>query len=176
MKKILAILLAACLLLMTGAALAQTVKLLEVSDTFDLEVDVPEGVTIEQDILEGQMSLIHVRFADPAHAQYTVLISFSEEHVGRMMSELTDEEIDDLIGTIGSEMQNPSHEVKVLEDGIKMMVVQENEGSDYAYVLTIYDGYFIQMYIAHDDYATLTDEEVDAAITMMDNVHVLPPA
>ncbi len=176
MKKYLAILLAACLLVMASSAFAEPVKLLETSDTFDLEVELPEGATVEQDIVNGELALIHILFADAAHPQYTVVISYSEEYGDKMMSDLNDEQLEALFATVAEELEKPSYEVRTLEDGIKMMIVHEDAASDYAYIITIYEGYFIQAYIAHDDYATLTEEEVNDLILLMDNVHILPPA
>jgi len=176
MKKYLAILLAMCLLVMSGAAFAEPEKLMETSDKFDLEVELPEGATIEQEIVNGELALIHILFADAAHPQYTVLISYSEEYGDKLMSDLNDEQIEALFITVAEELEKPSYEMRTLEDGIKMMIVQEDAASDYAYIITIYEGYFIQAYIAHDDYATLTQEEVNDLMLLMDNVRILPPA
>lgn len=174
MKKYLAILLAACLLFITGAAFAQPLKLLEASDTFDIELVLPEGATIEQEMVNGEMALIHILFSDEAHPQYTLVISYSEIYDDKMMSDLTDEEIEALFATVAEELEKPAYEVRTLEDGIKMMIVNEDSASDYAYIITIYKGYFIQAYVAHDDYATLTNEEVDEAILLMDSMQIVP--
>ncbi len=175
MKKILAVTLTAMMLLINGLAYAQPEKLLEPSATFDLEVTLPEGASLEQTMVNGELSLIHILFEDEAMPGYTVMISYSEEYGQSMMADLTAEQLEALYQTIAPEMQDPSYEMRTLEDGIVMMVVNENTDNDYAYVITIYEGYFIQAYIAHDDYAPLTTQEVDALITLMDNVYILPP-
>ena len=175
MKKYLAIILAACLLFMASTAVAESVNLVETSDAFDLSVILPEGATIEQEIINGETSLIRVLFADDSHPQYTFVVSYSELHGGKLMSDLTDEEIEALFATVAEEMEKPSYEVRTLDDGIKVMIVNEESASDYAYIITIYEGYFIQGYIAHDDYLTLTDEEVNEAINVMDSMIFLTP-
>lgn len=176
MKKYLAIILAVFLHFMISAAIAEPVKLVETSDTFDLSVVLPEGATLEQDIVNGEMSLIHILFAEESHPQYTFVVSYSELHGGKLMSDLTNEEIEALFATVAEEMEKPSYVVQTLDDGIKVMIVNEESASDYAYIITIYEGYFIQGYIVHDDYVTLTDEEVNEAISVMDSMLFLPPA
>lgn len=176
MKRYAALILTVCLLLASGATCAETVKLLEISPAFDLEAELPEGVTVEQEILNEQMTRIQVVFPGAGHPDYTLLISPSELYDDQMMADLTEEEIEVLFTEVAKEMQSPSYEVMTVEDGLMMMVVNEEAGSDYAYVITIYGGFFIQVYVAHEDYATLTQEEVAEAINLLDSIRVIPSA
>lgn len=104
-----------------------------------------------------------------------MLISPSERYEGKLMADLTEEEIQALSARVAEELQTPSYMVLTLEGGLKMMVVDEESAFDYAYVITLYGGYFIQAYIAHENYATLTQEEVTEAVTLMDSIRMLPP-
>ncbi len=176
MKKCLLLMVTLCMLFTTVDALADLVKLTETSGRFDLELNLTEGAVLKQELVHDNLSLISITFADPKMPMYKVTVAYGEEAGEKTMFDWTDEELEGLYSTIANGLENPTYEMLEQKDGRKVMIVNEESAYDYAYLLTVYQGYYIQVYVAHADYKTLTQEEIDAAAAMMDQIKILPTA
>ena len=174
MKKILSLVLALAVL-MCASAFAETVTIGE-SETHFITTELPEGYTFVPaeygDFIGGLY-----KPADPAGTvYYTFLIAFSEEYAevfGRAsrLNDLTEEQLKKAIAELTQDFAEP--EVKVAETGLgtKVLIVNEQGSeSEYATILTIYHGYFIQIYIDEITGRQLTDEEILTGLDIMTGI------
>ncbi len=175
MKKVVSLLLALALLMGATSAMALTITPNEASQTFDLEITIPEGAKTE----ESEFGEIHITAIRPEGGnapQYQMVIAPEEEYGGKNLSDLTQEELGKLVADMKELMVQPTVETLTMADGNLLIVLNEDqEQNDFASAYTMYDGYVVSMYVAHeDDHDKLTDDETNAMVQMMQSLKVLP--
>ena len=177
-KKLLSALLAALMVFGVSFALAEDVTLPEVSPTFDLTMTLPEGATIESYMFEDA-SFNTITLADAAKPIYMVSIAYDDLYMDRSLPDLTPEELEDLyhsaIGMMDEE--TATYTMHTLDDGVMIMIVYESENPEFADVLTIRDGFFIEMFGGYDSGAEskpVTKEDIEYAVELIDAIQIIP--
>lgn len=163
-------------MLFGACALAQTQTVAENVEKFDLTVDVPEGATYEDVSSDGEFSIatIKVPGADDCNMMYDIVIAPTEEYAEDVtMNDLDETSIEALYKIMAAELEQPSYEIRELTSGRKVMIVNEGATqSDFCYIISVHNGYFIQMTVMHDDFAVLTEDEINNAFAVFDTIVV----
>lgn len=171
MKKFIALLLAAMLLMGVTCAVAEKVEVAQATADFDVTMVIPEGYAMTEDRNNGNL-YINVMPEDEAAAGYYISIGYSEEYDGDTLSELSDEEAEQISEILKESFANPSFEQTLTAEGTMVYVFRETEGeSDWALAVTVYKGYFIAVQIEKADYSQLCDEDVQRAIDLLSDMH-----
>ncbi len=171
MKKGFALFLAAAMLLSACCAVAETVQVYRATDDFDVTMVIPEGYGMKEERVNSTL-MIDVTSEDETLPMYLLTIAFSEEYEGRTLSELTEDEQDELINMMDDEYHHPVVSSQTTKEGTMVFVLDENDSeSDYATAFTVYKGYFIQVYIAKPSFDTLSEADVEMAINLLGDMH-----
>lgn len=177
-KKLMSALLAAVMALSLSFALAEDVPIPEVSPSFDLTITLPEGATLENNMFE-ELSLNTIHLANPAKPTYTVAVAYDDLYMGRSLPDLSEEELEELffaaIGMMDEEIAD--YTMHTLEDGVMIMIVYESESPEYVDVLTLRDGFFIELfggYQGQTEPKPVTQEDFEYAVELIDAIHIVP--
>ena len=170
MKKIFALLLA-LVLLCTASALAEPVIFGTVNDQ-PVSIVPAQGYTVTlQETDQGACGLITGE--DETAVSFSVSIAYSEVFAGYTLDidQLTEEQKANMQEILSPDFNEPEFRLFKTEDGLSLLLVDETDSmSEYAYILTVYDGYFVEI----DMFKTspVTQEDIDAAVTMMQSIRV----
>ena len=180
MKKLLAILTALALLVSCFAALAdESGDVLYQGIDFDITVDVPEGYTMQPQYIS---SLIIADFVpdDPAKVNYHLGVIYDDEYdKDFVLNDLSDEEFEataqELMAEYAYDFCDPTTEVRTTGMGTKLLLIDENGSeSEYAILLTIYHGYFIELDMDKADNVQITEEELQTGIDILTSLWMVP--
>ena len=177
MKKLFALLLA--VMMLATVAVAETYSdTAEGADEFlgftVVEDKVPEGYTMT---VRTQNGMIVAEFEGPEdQPTFTVTVAYSEAFEGYTLdtSELTDEEIAEMTETLAEQYNDATVSLSETAYGTDVIILNENgvTESDYAEIITIYQGYFVSVTIlATDD---VTDEVINDAIQLLSDLWIVP--
>lgn len=182
MKKLIAVILTAAMLLGCTAALAENAERtalgsLNINGDFDLVCDLPEGYTLTQ--LDDAIWMIAKD--DPTAPGMMLSIGFDEllSDLGR----LNDADEETLAAIEATFREEDEVEITYAETahGTKLMVVRETlEAVDYVDFYTVYEGYSIEFILFVDPtvegYTGLSDEQIQMAIDFLSNLDFVPAA
>ncbi|MDO4483601.1 MAG: hypothetical protein Q4C54_03955 [Clostridia bacterium] len=126
----------------------------KVGDTMYTKITPPDGyIAITQD---ASVSTLHVSFVPEDEnncTEYDLLIAYSELVDNATLGDMTDDEYKLMVEVLTADYNDPSVETITTEKGTKLIVVNENGGeSDYAEIMTIYHGYFINVIVYDEDH------------------------
>jgi hypothetical protein len=168
MKKIIAIIAAAAMLLASFAAAAEPQKITEAAMGFDISINLPEGAVYTELTTSTELTVASIKLADETKPDYYLSFASSEEYANEdYMSDMTDEELEALYELCSADCDKPTKEIKKLDNGVTVMIVKDEDYSEMGNIFTIYRGYFIQITVIHMDYKDLTDEDMQTAIDLM---------
>lgn len=177
MKKLISVVLAAMMMLCAAALAEDTV--LESADTFRITVDAPEGYTFAEadygDFIGGLFK------PDDANEKpyYTLLIAYSEEYAARFgrestLNDLSEDELNAAIADLTSDFADPQITVAVTGLGTKVIIANEQGSeSEFATILTVYHGYFVQIYIDQLNGRELTEAEIQTGLDIMTSLTLI---
>lgn len=178
MKKKIALLLCAAMLLVASCAMAATDVTFETGfDSFDVRFVSEDDVPVEAMASDGSLLLLFgdARDEDPNHLQFYVTVAISEETVfdGADLADATPEQIDGVFryatGALNGEADGIyTYKTFDLDDGVRAISIVEEAARSQAWVLTIEDGVFVQAFASYPDLHEVTDEDIDKAIQLMD--------
>jgi len=136
-------------------------KVIENFDEFDVELEIPEGAFVRQELKDGWL-WVEIYYEDPAKPSFDVNIAFSEEMAGEFLGDLPQEDLDHLMDMVGEAFSIPVHELFVTPSGNTILYTRETdpEAGDYASMTTVYKGFFFQLHCNHNDYAPLTEADI----------------
>ncbi len=172
MKKLIAWLLAAILMLSCSCALAETVYFIEDSRDFDIEMILPEGATVGALFGSALVSLMEIR--KEGLAKVMISVAPSDLYGKRSMNDLTDEEIEGLKETAGAQYEAPEIAVEVTPSGNKYIYLSANAEDDMDAIFTLYMGYFIELTQWHENYAAITEADHAFMLELLHNIEFKP--
>ena len=174
MKKILSLLVALMMLLGVAPALAQTVHVQEQAAAFDVEITIPEDAEIAQHEF-AEFSSLEINMGD-GMPKYVLTIAFTEEiDNDRSMSDFTEDEKNALVDLWSEGMAAPTYAYEALPDGNLMLLLEENsKDADYAYIITVYHGYFFNLYGSRENYAELTAADLSEMYEIIRSLVITP--
>ena len=172
MKRTIAVLLAAALLVLTAAsAFAEGVEKPYID--FDIKMDrVPDGYdyTTRE---EGGSLFATFSSGDPDAVVIYVSVAYSDAFAGyTMTSDLTDEELENAEQVLGADYNMPAFDVVETDYGTAMIRITENDAqSDYADFVTVWHGYLITLALQKS--APLTDADMDLAVRIASDMWIV---
>ena len=186
MKKLTALLLAMMMMLCSVAALADETASDEAREPLvistDLPIDIqvpnPENANVDYYESDGTGYIIYSvgDAEDTTTLQYYVTIAMSDETMlsGKDLADATDEEIEELFKTATAyeegEEQPYTYTVVTFDDGTKALNIIDETQRDSAWVLTVKNGVFVQVFAWYYDMTALSDSEIQDAVKLMDDL------
>ncbi len=171
MKKALSLLLAAMLLLASGAALAETIKIQETARAFDVTVVIPDGATVVQDVYDDWVCVEFQLPGEDGMLEIDLSVAPSEEFAGRSLSEADEDERALLVELSSINFLEPAHEFFTLSNGTPALFsIETGEGMQFATMQTIYKGFFIYLYCGYEDHFPLADNDLALMYDIMDSL------
>ena len=120
MKKLLCLLTALLMLVCAGGAIAESVRFVETSSTFDIEMELPEGAKIVS--TTGKDDLTIVNIASEGLAEVSITIAPSELYGDSKLNDLSDEEINALAERAGLQYEAPKTTIEVTPAAISTSI------------------------------------------------------
>ena len=180
MKKIIALVLALALTMACCAALAESAEKTELgtlNGAFKLQCVVPEGyeLTIPQIDNEGLIALLSAADGDETKPDLYLVVEFDELYYDiKRMNDMTEEQLDEIIQTFPDNGENVTVSYSETAYGTKVMIVKDsNVPPQYMAVLSVYEGYMIEIDII-DSEEFLSDEEIKLCIDFFSNMDFIP--
>lgn len=172
MKKLLCLLTALLMLVCAGGAIAESVRFIESSSTFDIEMELPEGAKIVSSSGKDDLSIINI--ASEGLAEVSVTIAPSELYGDNSLNDLSDDDINALAEQAGLQYEAPKITVEVTPSGNKYIHICSNGESDVDSIFTLYDGFFIEMTQWHENYAELSEKDFAFMQQLLYNLEFIP--
>ncbi len=162
MKKLISLVLLVLLTLGAASAFAQTVQIKENASAFDVALALPDDATYKEEVYEGATNLaITPSTAEGERPVYQVSIAAGDEYDGRALADLTEEEKQQIIDAWSIAMEKPTYAFVPLSNGNTALVMEENtEENDFAFMITLYKGYFFHVFASYEDYRKLTADDM----------------
>lgn len=185
MKKCFAMLLAALMLLGCGLAVAEE-QHAEVSmdeDTaqihFTIEMDrLPEGYAYYTEESGGSLFAVFYKENENHEADGTapaiyVSVAYADGFSGvTLNSDVTDEQMLEIEQTLAADYNDPSIEIRETRYGTRMICITENDAqTDYADMITIWNGYFITVGIQKTE--QIVEEDMELALQIVSDLWVV---
>lgn len=170
MKKILAFLIAAILLLGSTSAFAEVVTFAEDSPEFNIEMELPEGASVGEQVDSELVSVCQI--ASDGVASVYITIAPSDIYDDLSMNDLSEEEVENLKALASEQYDNPEMTIEITPSGNKYIHVVTNVGI--SSIFTLYRGYFVELTQWHDDYSELTDTDYAFMLQLLHNIEFLP--
>ena len=183
MKKIVAAMLCAALLLGCAAALAETtdyttIGKMSVNGLFEIRGVLPQGYTMETSEMENGGLMASITSEDPAKPMMILSIMFNEMYADvATLDDVDAEGIARLESTFTNE-----YDVEIsyteTEHGTKLMVVKEKKGL-FGDVYTIYQGFEIEFIVVPSEEGgaeSITDEQFQMVIKFLSDMEIVPIA
>lgn len=172
MKKVLAIFLTLALTLGCAGALAESVRFVEDSPLFDIEMELPEGATVGAKTGGDSVSIVEVLSEGLATVRITIAASDVYDELS--MNDLSDEDIE-VLKQLGSlQYEEPELTIEVTPSGNKYIHVCANSEFDVDAIFTLYKGYFVELTQWHEDYAEITEADFAFMQQLLYNLNFLP--
>lgn len=170
MKKTLAILLAVIMTLICSGALAETVKFLENSSDFDIEMELPEGAAVGDQISSALVSYCEI--TSEGLASVAVTIAPSDIYGELSLKDLSEEEVEELKAQAGEQYKDPEMTIETTLLGNDYIFVNADEEGINA-IFTLYLGYFIELTQWHDDFSPITEADNAFMLQLLYNLEFL---
>ena len=170
MKKALAILVAVMMTLVCGGALAETVKFLEISSAFDIEMALPEGAAVSDQASSELVS--YNKITSEGLASVAVIIAPSDDYGDLSMKDLSEEEVEQLKALGTEQYEAAVVSVEITPSGNQYIFINTEDGIDA--IFTLYLGYFVELTQWHDDFSELTEADTAFLLQLLYNIEFLP--
>lgn len=160
-KRILTVLLAAALLCAAACCTAEseTIYLADVGESSQavLVMDNPVTITFENEIPAG---FVYAKASREGLADVHIVIAPSEVAEGKSLKDLGEEGLTALKELMGEQYQNPIFEEKTSPSGnLYLEVCANEEESEIDSMVTLFEGYLIQLDVYREDFSKLSQED-----------------
>lgn len=172
MKRVCLVLLAVMTLMASFAAAEEAVTV-KAAETFDITLELPELYELNEERING------ILYATIASTQketvYILTVAPSEEYAQRSISDMSKEEVEDLILAASEYFDTPVLDMTETASATELIVVKEGNAASgsCAYVMTVYHGYFIQLYVENQSMAELSDEQLQVAVDLLSGMEIV---
>ncbi len=170
MKKVLAILTAAILLFGSASAFAEVVEFAEDSSKFNIQMELPEGAFVGEQVDSELISVCEIN--NEGLASVYITIAPSDIYEDLSMNDLSEEDIMNLESLASEQYDNPEMAIEITPSGNKYIHISTN--ADIASIFTLYKGYFVELTQWHEDYSELTDADYAFMLQLLYNIDFLP--
>lgn len=176
MKKILAMILALTMLCGTAALAEKTVELQQTLD-FDVTAVVPAGYQMQEDKADNA---IYLYFTPEEAGKTEFVISMAhtdvEGYAGKTLNDLTEEDKKALLDMMDDDFNAPEIHDLTTEHGTEVFLINETAVPDddadvsFAIGFSLYEGYFVQIYVKKDDFDKLNQDDLDLAMKILSDI------
>lgn len=165
-----------CLVMLASVALAGTtpIEVEPLTNKYALIYTQPEGVASIEIMDIGDMKVLTYTMEAAGSPTYVLTVSHSEVLDGLDLTDLSDEAIGQLVMLTAYEAENFTYEHIIMDDGWPAVLIIYEDDSDMVDAFTLTEGYLIQMHGYHADFSELTEAEDRMALTLLDDVNVVP--
>lgn len=173
MKKFVALLLAAMMLLGCASALAESTLVGTTSLPFNLEVPEMDGLNLEYEEYEGIGFVYYTATNDEDEIEgtfYLITLANSDDTLleGADLKDATEDQINQLYEVIATADGDYTYEVRDLDDDVKVMIIVDKTLLDAVQVITIKDGVFVNVSAYNADMSAVDDEVIENCVKLMD--------
>jgi hypothetical protein len=172
MKKVLAVLIAVMMTLVMSGAFAETVRFVEDSTDFDIEMELPEGAVVGEQVSSDMLSVCIIE--SEGLASVSVNIAWTDIYGDLSMNDLSEEDVEQLKELASKQYNDPVVSVETTPSGNSYIYVNTGEGIDA--IFTLYLGYFVELTQWHDDFSELTEDDSAFMLQLLYNIEFLPLA
>ena len=169
MKKLIALLLAA-LMMMSCVALADTTNVaMDLDESITVTMVLPEGYTYAANVGDdGILSMQIIKDEDSLNAAIAVAADGDYDETERL-NDLTDAQKAEFAAMFIEDMdEDEPWSIKTTGYGSEVIVIEEAEGEyDLAILVSMYHGYDIVMYVGYQDGRMLTDDDIALAMQFL---------
>lgn len=161
-KKIVTVLLACALLCVAAFAAAQseTIRLADVGESKEAVLVLENPVTVNFDLEDVPAGFVYARVSRAGVADVYIVIAPSEVAEGMSLADLGEEGVAVLQELIGEQYADPIYETKTSPSGnLYLEVCSNEEESEIDTMLTLFEGYLIELDVYRDDFSKLSDED-----------------
>lgn len=162
MKKILTILLTAVLLCAAACCMAEseTIYLADVGEDCQAVLVVDNPVTVTFNSEEVPAGFVYATLSREGLADVHVVIAKSEVAEGLSLADLGEEGMAMLKELVGEQYENPIIEEKTSPSGnLFIKVCSNEEESEIDTMLTLFEGYLIEMEVYREDFSKLSEAD-----------------
>ena len=170
MMKKLCVLLLAAMLFFSCVGVAETVRLSEDSEIFDITLEIPEGAEFLPFVTNG-IAMAHVQQEGMAHL--FISVAFSELYDGNL-ADVEESEREALIAAQTKDFGDVTVLPGVTPEGNMYVEFRANSGTDLGVVWTLYQGYFVQLTLYYENGQPLTDADRDFMMELLYGMHFVP--
>lgn len=173
MKKFFALLIA-CMMLFS-AAMAETAEVVketvEYDDTLSFRTIVPEGYRLSQETIGGVL-LMELIPDEETNVNFALVIAPDDNYTDFVtLNDMTDDEKAAFAESYRIEGVDMTWEIRETGLGTQLVLLKEEaDGFNCAYIAALYHGYIISCYIDHADGSPITEEEISAVIWFNTNL------
>ncbi|MDD3410739.1 MAG: hypothetical protein PHY12_07995 [Eubacteriales bacterium] len=167
MKKFWAVLAALLVLTASFGAAAEATKLSESASAFDAQITFPEGAQVDAMTVDDTSLTSAAVEGKPL---LTLTIAPSEEYDDLSMDALSGDELQQMFTALSGDLDAPVFTTGVAAGGYKYLYIDEKGEYDVGELVTLYDGYFLTLFFAYEDYRTLTDDDLAYALSVFDTL------
>ena len=177
MKKLFALLLALTMLCGAVALAEETVELQQTAD-FDVTAVIPEGYKMQEDKLDNTVYLYFSGDGDDTKTEFVISMSHSdvEGYADKTLNDLPEEDKKARVEMMSTDFASPEVHDLTTEHGTQVYLINEAAAKDddadvsYAIGFSLYQGYFVQIYVQHEDYDVLTQDDLDLAMSILSGI------
>lgn len=176
MKKYFMLLLAVVFLVASAALAADggLTKIYEGDDDFDLYLTLPENVLITGSETMDDYTFIDVTVEGNDHLSVSIVIAPDELYADKSLADLTDEEVNELVGWYTEEMLQPDIQRLTSSNGFDYIILNESaEDNDSSETVSLVRGYDIMISVTLDDYSELDKGEETIGFALMDTLQAI---
>ncbi len=149
-------------------------KIYEGDDDFDLYMALPDNVVITGSETADDFTRIAVTVQGNDHLWVSIIIAPDELYADKSLADLTDEEVNELVGWYTEEMVQPDVQRLTNNNGFDYIILNEStQDNDSSETVTLVKGYDIMISVTLDDYAELNKGEETIGFALMDTLQVM---
>ena len=162
MKKTIAILLLLAMALSAAFATAQEVEIHREDALFYIVVTLPNGARVKENTTDNHYSMTELTFITAGKPSVIITTAADELYIGQSLSDLSKDEVAQIISDITVEMTEPVVDIRKTADGYEYIVANEStEVNDTCDTVMLVNGYFIMVHVFYDDAHELTPEDMN---------------
>lgn len=174
MKKLFVLLLVMVFAISFAAAEGQIIKISEDQDAFDLFITLPENASIVSTEVEDEYSITDIVIEGNDMLDVKIVTSPDELYAGVSLSDLSDEDVNGIVGWFIEELIQPNIVKNVSGNNIEYIVINEdNEGNDSCETITLVRGYEIMISVSRTDFSDLSADEMAIGAAIMETLQIM---
>lgn len=173
MKKSFVLFLTLAMLCAFTAASAQEISIYNGDAQFTINVTLPEDVQVLDNITAASYTLTDFAYLTEGSPLMVITVAPYAQYQGKSFADLTQDEMDMVLGTVTLEKAAPAVEARTTPEGYEYLVVNETTAdNDVCDTVMLYEGYFIMVHVYYDNFSELTQQDIEIGPSIMDSLWI----